>query len=151
MKKKLVMRGVMGFPIGVTIGYAITIIISILVGDGRFYPVTAELAAEMGSELNAVILQTVLCGIVGTGFAMASVIWEIDTWSIVKQTGIYFAIACIVMFPISYAANWMYHSVAGVLSYVGIFVAIFAIAWLVQYSMWKKKIRKINEGIEDLH
>ena len=81
--------------------------------------------------------------------AMASVIWEIDSWSLAKQSGIYFAIACVIMFPISYFANWMPHSTAGILSYVGIFVAIFLTAWVTQYSVWKRKIKKMNEGIKD--
>lgn len=73
-------------------------IISICIGDGFFYPVTPELVNKMGSELNAVLIQTGLSGIMGTGFAMASVIWEIDSWSLAKQSGIYFAIACVIMF-----------------------------------------------------
>ena len=61
----------------------------------------------MGNELNAVIFQTILCGVMGTGFAMASVIWEIDSWSLAKQSGIYFAIACAIMIPAAYVTNWM--------------------------------------------
>ena len=151
MKKKMIQRGLLGFPLGIAIGFVITVIISMCIGDGSFYPVTPELIDTMKNELNAVILQTILCGILGTGFAMASVIWEIDSWSLAKQSGIYFAIACVIMFPISYFANWMPHSTAGILSYVGIFVAIFLAAWVTQYSVWKRKIKKMNEGIKDNH
>lgn len=147
MKKKLILRGLLGFPIGIAIGFVITILISLCAGDGSFYPVTPELMDAMGSELNAVILQTVLCGLMGTGFAMASVIWEMDSWSLAKQSGIYFSVACIVMLPIAYVTNWMKHSVSGVLSYIGIFSGIFLIAWLLQYSAWKRKIRKMNACI----
>ena len=149
MKKKLIGRGLIGFPVGIAIGYVITVIISICIGDGFFHPVNPELVNKMGSELNAILIQTGLSGIMGTGFAMASVIWEIDSWSLAKQSGIYFAIACVIMFPISYFANWMPHSTAGILSYVGIFVAIFLAAWVAQYSVWKRKIKKMNEGIKD--
>ena len=103
----------------------------------------------VGNELNAVILQTALCGIMGSGFAMASVIWEIDSWSLVKQSGIYFAIACAVMLPIAYIANWMQHSVSGVLSYIGIFIAIFVFVWLAQYFAWKSKIKKMNDKVQN--
>ena len=65
MKKKLIGRGVIGFPVGIAIGYVITVIISICIGDGFFYPVTPELVNKMGSELNAVLIQTGLSGIVG--------------------------------------------------------------------------------------
>ena len=94
MKKKMIGRGVIGFPVGIAIGYVITVIISICIGDGFFHPVNPELVNKMGSELNAILIQTGLSGIMGTGFAMASVIWEIDSWSLAKQSGIYFSIAC---------------------------------------------------------
>ena len=149
MKKKIIMRGLFGLPTGIAIGFVITLIISICIGNGSFYPVTPELIDATGNELNAVILQTVLCAIMGAGFAAASIIWELDSWSLAKQSGIYFAIACVIMFPISYFANWMPHSTAGILSYVGIFVAIFLAAWVTQYSVWKRKIKKMNEGIKD--
>ena len=148
MQRKLILRGLFGFPVGVAIGFVITIIISVCVGDGSFYPVTPELIVTMGNELNAVILQTVLCGIMGAGFAMASVIWEMDSWSLAKQSGIYFSVACIVMLPIAYVTNWMKHTVGGILAYVGIFVVIFLVVWLIQYSAWKRKIKKMNDSIK---
>ena len=98
MKNQIIKRGLVGFPVGIAIGFVITLIISACVGDGSYYPVTPELIGSTGNELNAVILQTVLCGIMGSGFAMASVIWELDSWSLAKQSGIYFLIACIIMF-----------------------------------------------------
>lgn len=148
MKKEMILRGLLGFPLGIAIGYIITVIVSICIGDGLFYPVKSELIKIMGNELNAVLIQTVLCGIIGTGFAIASVIWEIDSWSLAKQSGIYFTISCVIMFPIAYFTNWMPHSAGGILSYVGIFVAIFVFTWLFQYFVWKRKVKKMNDEIK---
>lgn len=147
MKKQLVKRGLFGFPVGIAVGFVITLMISACVGDGSFYPVTPELIDSMGSELNAVALQTALCGLMGTGFAMASLIWELDSWSLARQSGVYFALACMIMLPVAYIANWMEHSLGGFLAYVGIFVAIFLAVWLAQYLSWKRKIRKMNERV----
>ena len=144
MKKKIIMRGLLGLPMGIAIGFVITLIISACIGNGSFYPVTPELIDTMGNELNAVILQTVLCAVMGVGFAAASVIWELDSWSLAKQSGIYFAIISVIMLPIAYVTNWMKHTALGVLSYVAIFVAIFVIVWLSQYLLWKWKIKKMN-------
>ena len=145
MKNQIIKRGLVGFPVGIAIGFVITLIISACIRDGSYYPVTPELIGSMGNELNAVILQTVLCGIMGSGFAMASIIWELDSWSLAKQSGIYFLIACIIMFPIAYIANWMKHSIAGVLSYVCIFIVIFVVVWITQYLSWKRRIKKMND------
>lgn len=148
MKKKVIVRGLFGIPLGITIGYIITIINSAIWADGYYAAVTPELIHMMGNEINAVILQTILCGIIGAGFAMASVIWEIDSWSLVKQSGSYFTIACILMLPIAYEANWMQHSLSGILTFIGIFIAIFILVWLIQYFLWRSKINKMNERIK---
>ncbi len=119
MKKKIILRGLFGLPVGIAIGFVITLLISICIGDGSFYPVTPELIQTTGNELNAVVLQTILCAILGVGFAMASVIWEIDSWSLAKQSGVYFLVISVVMLPIAYFANWMKHSIIGVLFLYG--------------------------------
>lgn len=144
MKKKILVRGLFGLPTGIAIEFVITLIISICIGNGSFYPVTPELIGATGNELNAVILQTVLCAIMGAGFAAASIIWELDSWSLAKQSGIYFMIISVIMLPIAYFTNWMNHTVLGVLSYVAIFVAIFVVVWLSQYLLWKRKIKQMN-------
>ena len=92
MKKKIIKRSLLGFPLGITMGHLITILISLGWANGYYSPCVPELISIMGNEINAVILQTILCGILGVGFAASSVIWEMDSWSIVKQTGIYFSI-----------------------------------------------------------
>lgn len=147
MKKKLVLRILSGFPIGVTLGYFITIIISFILANGAYYPCVPELISIAGNEINAVLIQAVLCGILGSGFAAASLIWSIDSWGIAKQTGIYFLIISSVMLPVAYLTYWMEHSLKGFLSYFGIFVLIFAATWIIQFLTAKRNIKKINDTL----
>lgn len=147
MKEKIMKRMWIGLPVGIAIGYIIALIISACIGDGTFYSVTSELAEKMGNELNAVILQTVLCGVLGAGFAAASVIWEMDSWSLAKQSGVYFLVIGIILLPIAYVTNWMQHTVVGFLSYIGIFVGIFFAVWLSQYLYWKQRIKKMSDRV----
>lgn len=137
----------LGFPLGLAIGYFITIIISLILANGYYSPCVPELTDAVGSEINAVLLQTLLFGILGSGFAAASVIWEIDNWSLVKQTGIYFLIISIIMMPTAYVLYWMEHSLKGALSYFGIFFIIFAVIWIVQYFISKRIVKKLNETL----
>ena len=101
----------------------------------------------MGNEINAVLLQAVLCGILGAGFGACSVIWQIESWGILKQTGIYFSIISVIMLPTAYVSYWMEHSLKGILSYFGIFVLIFAAVWIVQYAAARHNVRKMNETL----
>ena len=81
------------------------------------------------------------------GIRACSVIWEIENWGIVKQTGIYCSIISVIMLPIAYVSYWMEHSLKGILGYFGIFVLIFAAVWIVQYTAAKHNVRKMNETL----
>ena len=147
MKKQIIKRSLWGFPLGIKLGYIITIFISLGWANGYYVPCVPELISATGNEINAVILQTLLSGIIGTGFAASSVIWDIDNWSIVKQTGIYFSIISIIMLPIAYLAYWMEHSVVGFLIYFGIFALIFVVIWIIQFGIGRYNVRKMNEKL----
>ena len=103
---------------------------------------------RFGNEVTAIIIQTVLSAVLGAGFAGSSIIWEMDEWSLLKQTSIYFGIVSVIMMTVAYICEWMEHSVKGILSYFGIFFAIFIVIWIVQYLIWKIRISKIKEGIQ---
>ncbi len=151
MKKKIVLRGIWGFPIGIAIGYLITIFMSFGMADGYYSPCVPELILAMGNEINAVILQALLCGLLGSGFAASSVIWDIESWSIIKQSGIYFIIISVIMLPIAYFTYWMEHSIVGVFSYFGIFVLIFAFIWMIQFVIGKHNVRRMNEILHNVN
>lgn len=147
MKKKFLFRILWGFPSGIALGQIITILISLVFGDGGYYPCVPALIRTAGSEIGAVILQTFLCGILGAGFAAASLIWEVERWSLVKQTGIYFLVISLVMMPIAYVTYWMDHTLWGIASYFGIFVLIFAVIWVVEYAIAWRNVKKLNRSL----
>lgn len=147
MKKQILLRGALGFPLGITIGYLITILISLRWANGYYSVCVPELITTMGNEINAVILQALLCGLLGAGFGASSVIWEIEHWSIIKQTGIYFIIVSIIMMPMAYLMYWMEHSIKGFLTYFGIFVFIFIFIWIIQFVIGKRTVKKMNENL----
>ena len=141
--KKIIQRGIVGIFVGYAIGQIITIIISLSLGTGEYVACAPEFIELVGNEAAAVAVQALLCGIMGFGFGGASAIWEMDNLSIAAQTGICF------MLPVAYFTYWMEHSVAGFLTYFGIFAAIFATMWAVQYFIWKKRIKEINNKLNN--
>jgi len=149
MKKKIFFRILSGFFIGLSIGYLITIILSLIWGKGYYSPCVPELIGITGSEIKAVLLQAFLCGILGYGFGACSIIWEIEKWGIVKQTGIYFLITSVIMMPIAYITYWMEHSIKGMISYFGMFALIFAAIWVVQYIKAKHNVKRMNKVLSE--
>lgn len=144
MKKKIILRMFLGLPVGVAIGHVITVLISLINGNGSFFACAPEFVELIGNEAVAVAVQTLLCGIMGMAFSGASLVWESEKLSIAAQSGICFGIYAAVMLPIAYFANWMEHSLAGVLSYIAIFVGVFVITWITQYFAWRSRIKELN-------
>ena len=147
MKKELFKRCLFGAPLGLAISTVITILISLSMGDGQYHAVVPALTSEMGSELSAVILQAVLSMIYGAAWAGASLVWDAEKWSLLKMTLVHLIITSLATFPIAYFARWMPHNTAGILLYIGIFIAIYAAIWFSQYAAMKKKIRAMNEKL----
>ena len=149
MKKAIVTRALMGFPAGIAVGQCISLLVSAILGGGEFQACVPSFVAAMGSELAAVALQTLLCGILGAASASSSVVWAAD-WSLLKRTVASFLLLTLSMLPVAYVTGWMEHTVKGFLLYFAAFTLIFALIWLCQYLAWKRRVKKLNEKVHNL-
>lgn len=149
LKKKAINRLLIGFPMGIAIGVAITIVSSLFFGKGYYSAVVPSFAADMGSEINAVVLQFFLSGVLGSVYALCSVVWDIEHWSVLKQTVVNFLLMSITMVAVAYTCHWMKHTFIGVLQYMGIFVFIYIAIWVSIFSYLKKSVDSINKKIKE--
>lgn len=144
MRKKAILRGLLGVPLGMALGYLITILISLGWGEGGYMACMPALTALVGGEAVAVAVQAALCGMLGAVFSVASLVWEMERWSLLRQSLIYFAATALAMLPIAWLCGWMEHSARGFAVYAGVFAGIFAAVWAVQYLLWREKIRRLD-------
>lgn len=147
MKKKILVRCLVGAPIGLAVSVLISIAMSLAVGDGVYYAVVPELARDCGGELNAVALQAVLSLVYGAAWGGASAIWEMDRWSLLKQTAAHLVVCSLATFPIAYFTRWMSHSLPGILGYFGVFFLIYAAIWASLYSALKRRVAQMNRKL----
>ena len=136
MKKKVILRSLIGAPIGLSISFIITLIISVIINKGEYYPVVPQLTALCGNELNAVVIQTICSLLYGAAFGGASVIWEIENWSLLKQTVIHCLVISVTTLPIAYCMYWMPH------------FFIYFFIWFAQYFAMKKRIQEFNDKVK---
>ncbi len=147
MKKKVLFRCLLGAPIGVCISVCITIMISYIHNDGVYYAVVPELITDFGNEVNAVLAQTLCSLVYGAVFAGSSIIWEVERWSLLRQTVTHLFIVFLTTLPIAYFLRWMPHNAAGVAVYLGIFCGIYLAIWLWQFGAMKKNVREMNDKV----
>ena len=127
--KKIVSRVLYSFPIGISCSVGISLFLSLLFGEGKYYPFAASLVFFTGSEVKAMLLQTMLSGILGSVFGGMSFI-------------------SIPMMGISYLLYWMEHSLNGFLLYFLIFVMVFFVVWLFNFAIYWFKVRRINQELD---
>lgn len=149
MKKQVLLRALLGFPLGVFTGFTITVVISLFFATGRYLSAEPTLVASNGSELNAVVLQYLLSGVLGAGFAAGSLIWENERWSLLQRTLLHLGLSSLLMLPIAYWAHWMPHTLAGFAIYFLIFAGFYLVIWVAQYIAWMRKVRDINQRLQN--
>lgn len=147
MKKNLLKRTAIGIPAGIAVTTVISVIISIIIGDGNYYPTAPELVSAAGSELNAVLIQTVGAALYGAMFGCASVIWDVESWSLLRMTVTHLTVVSIATFPAAWILRWMPHSLPGGLGYFAIFFAFYAVIWFCIYLATKHQVKKMNERL----
>ena len=149
MKKEVAKRAILGFIYGVFIGQTILIIESLFMRDGNFYAVSTSLLELAGTKIAAVIIQYFLTGIIGTTFAATTVIFEMDNWSLLRQTILHFIIVSIVMYIAGFLCGWFPHTVVSTLIWFGVFVVVYVIFWICFSMYYKNKVKKINSHLQN--
>ncbi len=150
MKKKILFRSLVGAPVGATISLLITIIISLCSEGGEYFPAAQGLIDLCGSEITAVIVQFLCSMLIGAVYSGASVIWEIEKWSLTKQTLLHFAVFVMTFAPVSYLLFWMPHNLYGALGYAAVFLFMYLLIWVSIYFPIKAKIKKMNKHLQEL-
>lgn len=150
MKKKILLRSLLGAPIGVTISLIITVIVSLCLWTGEYYPVAQGLIEWCGSETTAVIVQLVCSLFIGAVSAASSVVFDMEKWNLLKQTLVHFAVLALPFFGVAYIMFWMPHEIYGALGFVGAFVSMYIIMWCSMYFSIKAKIKKMNMQLQQI-
>lgn len=86
---------------------------------------------------------TFIVGIIIASVAAASVIYEIENWSLFRQSVIHFLIMLVTVLPCLYISGW--YKLNNVLDYVkvfGIFLFVGIVLWTISYFIFGKTLTK---------
>ena len=89
-----------------------------------------------------------ILGLIGNG---STVIYEIESWSILRVTATHFVIAFAAFFSIGLINGWLTPGItAENIIITGIVLISYVMIWLVQYLIYKKEVSDINDGLKNL-
>jgi cellulose synthase/poly-beta-1,6-N-acetylglucosamine synthase-like glycosyltransferase len=145
--KSTIKRALLGFPLGVFASTTIVLAIALARGDSAFSAAAPDLVRITGSVTGAFLLQYVLSGILGSTFAGASIIFQVDNWSLLRQTVTHFAITFAVMMVVATTCQWAPASTIGLAVYIGVYIMIYVLIWASVTLYWRRRVAQVNAAL----
>lgn len=88
------------------------------------------------------VKSTFLTGLIVTIVVAASVVYEVESWSLIKQSLIHFLIMLITVYPCLVWSNWFPHkTIFDLLKIFGLFLLVGIILWTVSYIVFGKILK----------
>lgn len=149
MWKKSVSRGVVSFALCVTVNIIVLMIKTMstvkMTGDAQAMPeLVPEYAAFFDNPFMALMVQTLLCGLIGFAFGCCSVIMEIAKWSMVRQAVVHFLLTACVWVPVSVFCWGLGRYL---ISFVSVFLSMvftYTVVWTCQIIICRREVARIN-------
>lgn len=85
MSKQLVKAGLTGALAGIALMHITALAVSYRLNLGYFLPYPASLPEQAGGEINAILLQTLVCALLGAGVGVALPFLRQKPWRPVKR------------------------------------------------------------------
>ena len=88
------------------------------------------------------IKSTFITGLIVTSVVAASVIYEVESWSLIKQSIIHFLIMLLTVYPCLVFSNWFPNKMAlDLVKIFGLFLVVGIILWTVAYILFGKILK----------
>lgn len=150
MLKNALIRGMNGFMYAVSIHMVVVFIILAIVNEPDFLPLVPDYAALFRSKAAALLLQIILVGITSAAFGAGSVLLEIERWSLLRQSVIYYIFTAAFWVPVSIFCWRIDKYVTACISMICSYTASYIITWIIQYKLCKKSVMEINQKLKEM-
>ena len=149
LKNRFLFKAAIGFSLGVLV----TIMINIICGaleNGNAVTYLDDLSSiRYGRSHIRVMLELLtggLLGLIGNGGA---VVYEIESWGILKATTVHFVMTMLAFFIIGVFNGWLTPRLSLVnVIMTCIMIFVYLAIWLIQYFVYKREIDIINSDIK---
>ena len=147
MKKRLIVRSIIGLIVGVLAAHVITFLVNYL-GRGKYLVCMPELTERFGFA-GAVIVQTLLGGIFGIIALGGTCLFDIEKWSLLRASVVHCALILVTYIVIGLLLHWFSFHIIPILIMTGIIIVVYALIWLIMYVAWKREIKELNRLTEE--
>lgn len=143
MKNKIIKRLIISFVLGALVGNLIAIISSAI--GGQVAIVSPNLQDSVGLAF-AILLQSVLSGIIGLAGIGGMVFYEMEKMSLLLVTVLHYASVMGAFLISFFALSW--GTIIEAVIILAIMTVIFFTIWLIMYCKYKQDIKDMNEDLK---
>lgn len=148
MKRRLINHFLFGLPLGVTYGLLVTLGYSYAWGAHVYSPSTPVFVSASSNSLNVLSFSILIWALMGALFAVAVLIFEMDHWSLARQTLTHFCVTLVGFMALAYLAGWYPLNLTSLSSEVLVFVVIYLVFWFSSMLRTRRNVAAINRKIK---
>ncbi len=150
MKKKIFYQLAGGFVVGIFISQSISIFISLFfIHEGTYIAFAPAFVQKVGNEVWAAVIQYLLSGFIGMVFSAGSLIFQNERLGYTIQTIAHFILLSVTFFPIGIYLGWLGTSFKEIALFISIFILSYFVIWAGLSLYYKKKIKELNQCLQD--
>ena len=140
--------GAIGFLLGMIVGVVIVIAKGFATGGGELV-LPDSLVAATGSESGALLAHMLISGAFGAIPWAGIVIYEIDSWGLLKQAVVHYVTYTVAFLVIGVGAGWFEPTFADLGPMAGIFLVCHCIIWTIMYLRYKAETKELNTLLQE--
>lgn len=142
---RILLKILNGAFIGIAIGYINALVFSVLFQAKYLFPSAPLFVSQFKTTLNATVFSTILWALIGCLFTVTSFIFQIERWSITRQTVAHFVITFVGFTPLALLSGWFPISGFWLFFYVIVFILIYFSIWSLEMLEAKRVVAQIND------
>ncbi|WP_285768401.1 DUF3021 domain-containing protein [Peribacillus sp. SI8-4] len=101
---------------------------------------------ELDSEL--FVKNAIGCLLCGWFFSTATILFEIEKWSLIFQTILHFLTVTILYFLLSFFVGWIPFTFKGLMTGIAIFLPFYGVVWIIFYLYFRYQVKVLNDGLD---
>lgn len=147
MGAKILKRAGIGFLMGALVG--VLIVVAMGFADGGRIVLPSVLLEATGSEAGALLAQVLLSGAYGTIPMAGTVLYDLDSWGLLKQAVVHYATYTIAFMLVGICAGWVEPTLSDIGLIAGIFAVCHTIIWFIMYTRYKAEAEQLSALLQE--
>ena len=146
MFAKAVKLGALGCLMGMVVGVFVVVIVGFAHGGSLELPPALLVATK--SEAGALFAHMLLSGLYGIVPMAGVVVYEIDSWGLLKQAAVHYASYTIAFAIVGFLAGWV-ATPTDMVPIAGTFLVGHCIIWAIMYLRYKAATEELNTLLQN--